>query len=413
MWNKTETIVSYNDEEVMVETLVTSWKGSFFIVFNKETKDIQINSTFSKNWKEFKPIDINSNFIKNWSILFSSGIMEYWTKKDLLRDINSYLNKYIDIPQEYRVICTYYVLLTYLYTNFNEIPYLRVIWDYWSWKSRLLKTVWNICYTPIITNWWTSLSALFRMIEIFKWTLVLDEADFWVSDTTSDMIKLLNNGYQKWSSIMRADWEKFEVKCYNVFWPKIIWWRREFVDKATESRCLSNIMKRSNRKDIPISLTDDFHKDSLELRNKLLKFRFDYHDNIELKNYYLEEVEPRLNQIINPILSLIDSIDIKDLVIKSLVKKQNEIKEERKNSIFWAILLIIKIKFESRGILYLKDILKDLTEIEWKNSFTHRKLWSLLRQNSLKINRKNKWTVVEKIINKDELNRLYKEYSII
>ena len=251
MWNKTETIVSYNDDELMIETLVTPWKWSFFIIFNKETKDIQINNSFSKNWKEYKPIDMNSNYIKSWSILFPSGIVDYWTKKDLLRDINRYLNKYIDIPQEYRVISTYYILLTYLYTNFNEIPYLRVIWDYGSWKSRLLKAVWNICYTPIITNWWTSISALFRMIEIFKWTLVLDEADFWASDTTTDIIKLLNNGYQKWSSIMRADWDKFEPNCYNVYWPKIIWWRREFIDKATESRCLSNIMKRSNRKNDP------------------------------------------------------------------------------------------------------------------------------------------------------------------
>lgn len=413
MWDKTETIVSYNDDDLMIETLVTPWKWSFFIIFNKETKDIQINSSFTKNWKEYKPIDMNSNYIKSWSILFPSGILEYWTKKDLLRDINNYLNKYIDIPQEYRVISTYYILLTYLYTNFNEIPYLRVIWDYGSWKSRLLKAVWNICYTPIITNWWTSISALFRMIEIFKWTLVLDEADFWASDTTTDIIKLLNNGYQKGSSIMRADWDKFEPNCYNVYWPKIIWWRREFVDKATESRCLSNIMKRSNRKNIPISLDDNFYKESLELRNKLLKFRFDYYNNINLKNTYLEEVEPRLNQIINPILSIIDNSNIEKLVIDSLIKKQNDIKEERKNSIFWAILLIIKIKFESRDIIYFKDILYALDDIEWKHSFTNRKLWSLLRQNSLKIKRKNNWTIIEKYTNKDELDRLYKEYSLI
>jgi hypothetical protein len=37
-----------------------------------------------------------------------------------------------------------------------------------------------------------------------------------------------------------------------VFCPKIIGGRMEFRDKATESRCLTNIMKRSTRENIPI-----------------------------------------------------------------------------------------------------------------------------------------------------------------
>ncbi len=49
-------------------------------------------------------------------------------------------------------IVPYYILLTYVYDNFPEIPYLRVIGDYGSGKSRFMRVVGSVCYSPIITN---------------------------------------------------------------------------------------------------------------------------------------------------------------------------------------------------------------------------------------------------------------------
>ena len=164
MSKKTEPMISYMDSESIIETIFIPDKWSFFLEYSKGLKSFEIKDNIEKNWVKYESISSNSNYIKNWSVLFPSWVMDYWTKEDLLKSINGYLYKYIDIPKEYRIVCTYYILLTYVYPNFNEIPYLRVIGDYWSGKSRLLKTIWNICYTPIITNWWTSLSALFRMI---------------------------------------------------------------------------------------------------------------------------------------------------------------------------------------------------------------------------------------------------------
>jgi hypothetical protein len=40
-----------------------------------------------------------------------------------------------------------------------------------------------------------------------------------------------------------------------------------------------------------------------------------------------------LNQIINPILSLVDNSEIEKLIIDNLRNKQQEIKEDRKNSL--------------------------------------------------------------------------------
>jgi len=409
---KKEVLISFSNNDIIVDTILSN-NNTNFIVFDRKSNTSSIKSTFNLNWKEYKTIDWNSTFLTSWSILFPSELLDYWNQTELLKDINIYLYKYMDVPEDFRVISCYYVLLTYLYQNFSEIPYLRVIWDYGSWKSRLLKTIWSICYNPMITNWWTSLSAIFRMIEKFKGTLVIDEADMSYSDTNNEMIKLFNNWYQKGNPIMRADWEWFEPRCYEVYCPKLIGWRMEFRDKATESRCLTNIMNRSIREDLPIWLDDSFYEEWLILRNKLLKFKLDNFYNVELKNNLIKWIEPRLNQIINPILSLVETKKVEDLIIENIKRKQSDIKIERKNSLLWAILWILLIRFKWKNEVYYIDILNDLEDIEGRFNFTTRKLWSLLKQNWLKWHRKNNWTVIQFDENINELTRLYEEYSIL
>ena len=264
----------YHSKDIIVDTIMSN-NQTKFIYFSKKDNSFSIKSKVDIDEETYFPISTTSSFISNWSLLLPTMLTDYWTEQDLLKSINSFIKKYVDIPQNFRIICTYYILLTYVYDNFSELPYLRVIWDYGSWKSRLLKTIGSICFIPMITNWGSSISAIFRMIDKFNWTLVIDEADISHSDTSNEMIKIYNNWYQKWYSIMRADWEGFEPKCYNVFWPKIIWWRMEFKDKATESRCLSHIMKKSKRTDIPICLDENFYKEAQELRNKLYRYRYD------------------------------------------------------------------------------------------------------------------------------------------
>lgn len=410
---KKELLVTLINNEVIIDTIMTSDKQTHFIVFDRKSKTITYENELEIGTKTYIPISPYSPFLKSWSILLPTTVIKYWTKQELLKDISDYIYKYVDVPKEYIIISSYYVLLTYIYDNFSEIPYLRVIWDYGSGKSRLLKTIWSICYNPMITNWWTSLSAIFRMIEKFKWTLVIDEADMIWSDTNNDMIKLYNNWYQKWQPIMRADWVWFEVNCYEVYCPKIIGGRMEFKDKATESRCLTNIMKKSNRQDIPISITQDFYNESQTLRNKLMKFRYDYYDTVTIENINIEWLEPRLVQIINPILSLIEKDSTKEIIINFLKWKQKDIIEERRQSVLWVVLNIIYNKFQTKTEIYYKDLLDDIEVMEWNKNITSRKLWSMLKQNRLKWFRKNDWTILEYENNKTELERLYREYWII
>jgi len=68
--------------------------------------------------------------------------------------------------------------------------------------------------------------------------------------------------------------------------PKNLATRKPYTDKATESRCITEVMKGTTREDIPVNLDDDFFIEAEGLRNKLLMWRF--------KNYYKIDLKRRL-----------------------------------------------------------------------------------------------------------------------
>jgi hypothetical protein len=53
--------------------------------------------------------------------------MEYGSEQELIDDIRGFIHKYVDIQEELEIICVYYVIMTYFYQKFTEVPYLRVI----------------------------------------------------------------------------------------------------------------------------------------------------------------------------------------------------------------------------------------------------------------------------------------------
>ncbi|EKD44369.1 MAG: hypothetical protein ACD_71C00161G0004, partial [uncultured bacterium (gcode 4)] len=372
--------------------------------------------SFSVNGDIFYPLERTSSFIKSGALLLPTGIRSYESLKDLLREIKGYVYKYVDTSEQFMKIVPYYILLTYIFDNFPEIPYLRVIGDYGSGKSRFMRVVGSVCYSAIITNGWASVSSLFRIIEKIKGTLILDEADFPFSDTTSDIIKILNNGFQKGNPIMRADGENFEPRAYDVYCPKIIGGRMEFRDKATESRCISEIMKRSTRDDIPMNLGKEFESESETLRNKLYKFRFNYFDQIPLIEKRISWLEGRLNQILNPILSIIffvGNTDDYDSIIQYFLSRQKEIQHERQYSIEGMIFSIIKDRKEKgNNFISYHTILSDIKRQENTSTLNGRKLGSILKQFHIKTLRRWEGFGLDTDDNSHILEPLYKTFGL-
>lgn len=230
----------------------------------------------------------------------------------------------------------------------------------------------------------TTASPIFRIINGFRGTLILDEADFKQSDMTSEITKILNSGYQKGIPVLRSEGKgTFEVKAYDVYCPKIVATREKFSDKALESRFLIEEMGLNLRKDIPRTLTDDFHNEALFIRNKLLMWRLkNYFKPIRLEAEVLEGIHPRLGQILIPILSITDNEDFKAELKKFMVTYNSELIEDRGLTYESDIVLSI-LKLEERHLakkILVKQIADEFNLMcEFEERLTPKKIGWYLR----------------------------------
>src|SRR5262249_26918021 len=99
---------------------------------------------------------------------------------------------------------------------------------------------------------------------------------------------------------------EFNPRAYAVFGPKLVATRGAFDDRALESRFLTEEMGHAPLRDeIPISLPQEYKAEALELRNKLLRFRFRRRRERDGAEDLVDRtIEPRLNQIFVPLLTL-------------------------------------------------------------------------------------------------------------
>jgi hypothetical protein len=274
------------------------------------------------------PYSAQNNLIANECVLLPSGPVEYGLKRELLADIQAFLHRYVDMSPLFEQIAAHYVLLTWVYDAFGELPYLRLRGDYGTGKTRGLLAIGSLCYRPFFASGASTTSPIFHTLNSFGGTLILDEADFPYSDARADLVKILNNGTVSGMPVLRTvvnRHKEFNPAAFKVFGPKIIAMRESFKDTALESRFLTEETgMRPLRSDIPIQLPPTLKAEALTLRNRLLHFRFCEHARIKSDpSALVEGIEPRLNQTALSLLSVIDDPKLR-ADIQAWLVSQNE-----------------------------------------------------------------------------------------
>src|SRR5712691_8346923 len=263
------------------------------------------------NSERLVPYSPRNNLLTNEVVLFPSEPAEYTSEQELVKRIKDFIHRYVDVSPLFEQIASYYVLFTWVYDAFNELPYLRLRGDTGSGKTRCLLTVGSLCYKPIFASGASTVSPLFRILDSMRGTLIVDEGDFRFSDEKAELVKILNNGNGRGFPVLRSESvsaREFSPHAYTVFGPKLIATRGYFQDRALESRCLTEEMGgRKLRDDIPINLTADYKREALEIRNQLLMFRFRNFTKHQIDPALADRsIEPRLAQIFVPLLSVIE-----------------------------------------------------------------------------------------------------------
>jgi len=402
----------------LIEMLYERNKNETSLAIYKNEK-IEIKKFIASNGVTLKPHKAEKDLLKNSVVLFPSKPEEYESQDKLITEIQFFIHKYLAVSIFFEKIASYYVLFSWIHDDFNELPYLRGLGDYGTGKSRFLQVVGSICYRPIFTGGATTISPIFRILEEFGGTLILDEADFKMSDTTADIVKILNSGFMKNMPVLRSEAnnkKSYDTKSFNVFGPKIIATRQLYEDSALESRMITEDMSLiSRRDDIPYNIPDSFRDEALGLRNKLLMFRFrekgKYQLNPKLGN---PNIEPRLNQISLPLMSIISDSAVLEEIKKYLEEYNEKLKNDRTLSYQYQILdAVCKLIDEGNQQPTMQEISdefnKGLSPNEQKSA---KKMGFLIRKvTNLKTERNYKGFILS-LENKDKIQKLRKRLGI-
>jgi len=417
---KENEVSCYKGKNLLVEEIYNPEENPpFLFVYLPDGKNIPVVvKEYQVNGKIIYPLEDEN--IEKEVVLLPSGFEEYGDNKLLISEIKQFINKYFDIVPFYEKLYSYYVLFTWVYDCFNVLPYIRVIGDTGTGKSRFLQVVGSLCYKRILCGGAITPAPIYRFTEIYHGTLIIDESDFKFSNEYQEIIKILNCGYMAGVPVLRCDTEnkKFPPKGYDCFVPKIIANRNKFSDQALESRCITYQMKDREREDIDLVLPADFDKEALVLRNKLLLWRLRNYGKKEVKNELkVDGVEDRTNQIFLPLLSVIDDIDkeFREEVQFFMFDYNQELVKDREMTLEADILrVIIELREEGNLEPSIKEITNKYNENveEEKLKITSKKAGNIIKR--LGIEKKKRtdgcWHIVDDL---KKIERLEKKYICI
>jgi hypothetical protein len=304
-----------------------------FVYYDKSSNKIIENPFVDYN--DIRYIPIIDDFVRKKVVILPTKAEEYNSEDELLKDIQNYIHKYIDISVQDEQICTWTIPMFWLYDKLDMmIPYLRALGDTGCGKSRLLDVVGGISYRTMMIGGSVTPAILYRVSEKWKGTMIIDEADWKNTDEYSEVIKIINCN-QPDRRILRCKGDNYDtIEAFDPYCPRIFATRRNFYDVATESRMLTVQMRETSRDDIPIALNYEFRSQQIKLRNQLLTYRLKnwnlVDSNIKPVIDFSFNIEPRTKQIMYPIAIIFnDRPEIMKKLSEIMKEKETELVKDR------------------------------------------------------------------------------------
>jgi hypothetical protein len=178
---------------------------------------------------------------------------------ELLDGILQTLRRYVALDEHQYVVVALWVAHTHCIEATSTTPYLHVTSpEPESGKSRLFEVIETLVPRPMFASSMTP-AVLYRAVEKFTPTLLLDEVDNQLADKTAkaELIGLLNSGYRRGALAYRIGGaRRDEIEHFQTFSAKAIGGLDDVVAPLA-SRCLRIQMRRRRRTE----RVDDFFQE--------------------------------------------------------------------------------------------------------------------------------------------------------
>jgi hypothetical protein len=390
-------MVSLVTDDAVIDTIYLPDSGT--TAFAVRSPDgIRVVSHWPMRGVKYAPVRPSNNLIKHAALLLPPRPIEFGDPATLVSHISAYIRRYVGLSDQALGLSASYVLLSWVYDAFNELPYLRYRGDYGTGKTRALITVGALCYKAFFASGASTVSPIFHTLDTFRGTLVFDEADFRFTDEKAELVKILNNGNAKGFPVLRTQMtpqKEFDPRAFTIFGPKIVGMRRAYEDRALESRFLTIELEPGRAGGMPINLPETQAEEARALRGKLLTYRLRHRLSTAIDPTLADPVlEPRLNQILLPLLSVAPTPRLRELIVGAAKSLQADVILERAGTPEGQMVSLLErlVREEADAIISVAQIAAAFTEAhgaDYERPITNRWIGTVLRRLGLALYKRN------------------------
>jgi len=245
-------------------------------VFYRPPTEIMKSEALSYDTFHIKPVDEYEEYVTHYRPIKKCPwplAGEPMEPDPALWDIvKAFIDTHVELPDERQYdLITAFIYASYIPECFYVVPYLHIIGPKGTGKTRLGNLLQQTCYRGFMSSN-ISEAALFRAVEAFTPTLLLDEAEIYNEKNRSAIQNLLNAGYKRGNPAIRiggmAEGNP-KLELFDVFGFKALIGTGGF--KGTlESRAHRITMEKNLS---PVAYRIDFEK-AKNIRSQLLMWRF-------------------------------------------------------------------------------------------------------------------------------------------
>lgn len=298
------------------------------------------------------------------------------------------IDRFISCDEHQKCAIVLWIILTWCISAFKIAPILAITaLTKGAGKTQVLTLISKLCYEPLSASNIT-VASLFRAIEKFKPTFLLDEFDTYLKQN-EDMRGVINAGFERNGYVIRCDEDLTPVK-FNVYCPKALAGIGK-LPETIEDRSIVIQMCRKRTSEIKEKLRHADDEDFNNLKDLVVNWS---QENLEVLAKARPEIPSQLSDrkqdCWESLLAIADQLGA-DVAVQA---RRAAIALSGKNNdeapVFEEILIAIKAIFEKCGVdkLSTADLIKFLCEDDeapWKyfnngRVITARQLARLLKE---------------------------------
>ncbi|MGQ4002039.1 DUF3631 domain-containing protein [Francisellaceae bacterium CB299] len=277
-------------------------------VYKDKAKELEVSTQFlNKKVEQIKAVQAkqNENIVENIEP-FDGCVCGV----ELANEIETLFDRFVFLPQGGSTAISLWIMGTYVFNSFRIFPNIAITSpERRCGKSSTLDIIEALSYKSLLTSNITP-AAIFRLIEKYQPTLLIDEADTFVSGRNDDMIGIINSGHAKNRAvIIRTVGENYESKKFSTWSPKVFASIKS-LQATVMDRSIEVKLRRKTIHEIVDRLPVNFKDDCLEIRSKLLKWGLDNQDDIRFAKVSLPRIEnDRAMDNWHPLFCIADKLD--------------------------------------------------------------------------------------------------------